>query len=179
MMDDPDKQVAISFSEGVISLTCSGWPSLGCEVIDPTECSFYQTNLREECCTPVAPPAGPTPAVPTITTIPTSDPTSEPTPEQSAELCTEYVIDFETAAEGGALEGGQWVENEWSELRLTLSESEWPGIPCLLDSSEDGISNTALGSTNDGSWSRRWRRARIGMRELLATRKHSNPSRWK
>lgn len=153
MIEDPDKQVTVSFPEGTISLTCSAWATFGCGVSNTQECAFYQEELTDECCIPIAPPSGPTPAIPTEPTpeVPTTEPATEApsTIAPTLEGCTEFIVTFEQSADGQGLQGGQCVENEWAELGLTLSASEVPGIPCLLDSSDDGIENTALGSPNE------------------------------
>ncbi len=151
-VEDPNREVTISLPEGgMATATCGQWAAFGCSIFRSATCTSYQNALKD-CCTTVAPPnflPTPTPFSPTPspTRMITNPPTAEPEtfPPTSEPGCVNFTVSFEQDQDGRDLRGGECLEDDYSSLGLTLSSSTVPGIPCLLDSSEESIENTAQG----------------------------------
>ena len=93
-----------------------------------------------------------TPAPTTISTTTTIPATLAPTTTTTA-TCVDVSIDFSESANGVTLDGGTYVDNQWSEFGLTLSSSGGYGTrPRLFNTSDIGnmyYGDPDLGSPNE------------------------------
>ena len=73
--------------------------------------------------------------------------------EEKPEQCVDRLVDFSKSANGSPLQGGMYVDDEWSEIGLTLSSTGGYGNrPRLFDTSNPGTTEFGdpdLGSPNE------------------------------
>ncbi len=100
---------------------------------------------------PTAVPTEEPTAVPTEepTAVPTDEPTAVPTEEPGPGVCPIF-LDFETSANGDALQAGTFIDDEWAAYGITITTDNPTAHPAMIfDTSNPTGNDKDLGSPNE------------------------------